>query len=110
MNLKGIPVATYGLCASLQRGDKFQIRKEADTIPGRFKDGEEVEIADFGDISKGRVPCCKNIRARLLKFKGHEGPQWHPIWIVDCTECPFYSPDIEKPLRSHKGYLTKGNG
>lgn len=114
-----MPVATYGLCEGIARGDKFKIRKEADAIPGRFEDGEEIEIVDFVDADKSRatrrfpVPGCMNVGARLLKFKDHEGSQWHPLWIIDCNKCPFYDPNMEEPLRSRMDsgydYLTKGN-
>lgn len=104
-----MPVATYGLCEGLARGDKFKIRKETDAIPGRFKDGEEVEIVDFVGTDKSRVPCCMNISARLLKFKDYEGPQWHPLWIINCNKCPFYNPDMGEPLPDDEDFLTKGN-
>lgn len=93
------PEETYGLCADLKRGSKYKIRKELD-ITHRFEDGEEVEIVAFTDINAGRPPSCKNIRARLLKFKGHKDPIWHPLWIINCPECPFYDPMLEEP-RSH---------
>lgn len=95
-----IPVATYGLCKGLARGDKFKIRKEANNISGRFKDGEEVEIVDFVGTNKSRVPGCMYVGARLLKFKGHEDPQYHPLWIINCNKCPFYNP----------GMIPRGDG
>ncbi len=94
-------------CRRLLVGAKFKIRKEADAIPNLFEDGEEVEIASFVDVSKGRLPCCKNIKARLLKFKGHEDSHWHPLWIINCDKCPFYDPNIEDPLPGDEDYIIK---
>ena len=101
------PVATYGLCEGVQRGDKYKIRMEANPSPKRFEDDEEVEIIDFVDPDKGRPPCCRNNKARLLKFKGYKDPQWHPLWIIDCSKCPFY--DLEWHWPGPTDYVTKGD-
>lgn len=95
---------TFGLCRDLRCGNKYKIRKKADAISGRFKDGEEVEITDFVE---GHLPCCKNVRARLLKFKGHsdKGAQWHPLWIINCPACLFYDPMLEES--SHVRRFTR---
>jgi len=82
-----IPVNTNGLCEALQRGDKFQIRKEVDDASHFFENGAEVEIVDF---SEDQPPQCKNSKARLLEFKDKGMSQWHPMWIINCSECPFY--------------------
>lgn len=81
-------VNTDGLCEGLQRGDKYKIRTEMDEATHFFEEGAEVVIMDF---VKGSPPAqCKNSEARLLVFVGHEPSQWHPLWIINCHECPFY--------------------
>lgn len=101
------PVATYGLCEGVERGSTFKIRKEFDTGPKFLEEKEAVEIADFCD--KSRPPQCRNEKARLLKFKGDEDGQWHPMWIINCKRCPFYDPTWSWPGNEPGGYLTKGD-
>ena len=101
------PVATYGLCEGVARGDKFKIREGFNAEYRFFEESLEVEIYDFCD--KSRPPQCRNDKAKLLKFKGNEEGQWHPMWIINCKKCPFYDPTWSWPDDHPNDSLVKGD-
>jgi len=98
--MKGTPVNTYGLCEGIQRGDKFKVRGVGTIL----EKGTMVEIADL--CKDNPPPQCKNLKAKLLQFKDHGSSPWHPLWVINCHECPFYDPTLSDRDISSQGKNT----
>lgn len=72
-------------CADISIGGKYTIGYEP--LTRKFKKDEEVVVAEFIHV---KPPNCTCSEAKLLRFEGKGESRYHPIWIVDCHECPFY--------------------
>ncbi len=78
------------LCKDLKIGSSYTIRKRTD-ITKRFAGKEEVVIDRFELWDNGPPPQCGHKDAQLIIFKGHKN-RYHPFWILNCHECPYYIP------------------